>query len=124
MTLKAHTPLKARAGFAAIIFVAMMVPLLGSGYASADSFMQTNLVSHIPGMATNTDPNLKNPWGMTSSSMSPFWISDNGANVATLYNGAGTPQPLIVTTPLGPTFGVFISVGGSSFDRTVFLFAP
>jgi uncharacterized protein (TIGR03118 family) len=123
MTLKAHTPLKARAGFAAIIFVAMMVPLLGSGYASADSFVQTNLVSDIPGIATNTDPNLKNPWGMTSSSMSPFWISDNGANVATLYNGAGTPQPLIVTTPLGPTGDVFNIAGGSSFGSSVFLFA-
>jgi uncharacterized protein (TIGR03118 family) len=74
-------------------------------------------------MATNTDPNLKNPWGMTSSSASPFWISDNGANVATLYNGAGTPQSLIVSTPLGPTGDVFNIAGGPSFGSSVFLFA-
>jgi len=124
MTLQSLIPLKARTRIAALSFVAMMVPLLGPGYASADSFVQTNLVSDIPGMATNTDPNLKNPWGMTSSSMSPFWISDNGANVATLYNGAGTPQPLIVTTPLGPTGDVFNIAGGpSSFGSSVFLFA-
>jgi uncharacterized protein (TIGR03118 family) len=113
------------AGIAALIFVSVVGPLLGPGYASADSFVQTNLVSDIPGMATNTDPNLKNPWGMTSSSMSPFWISDNGTNVATLYNSTGTPQSLIVPmTPLaGPTGDVFNIAGGSSFGSSVFLFA-
>jgi uncharacterized protein (TIGR03118 family) len=60
---------------------------------------------------------------MTSSSASPFWISDNGANVATLYNSAGIPQALIVTTPLGPTGDVFNIAGGSSFGSSVFLFA-
>ena len=98
MTLELIVPLKARTGIA--VFAAAVGPLLGSGYASAESFVQTNLVSDIPGLALNTDPNLKNPWGMTSRSASPFWISDNGANVATLYNSAGIPQALIVTTPL------------------------
>src|SRR6266513_1902890 len=36
-------------------------------------FVQTNLVSDIPGLAANTDPNLKNPWGIASSTTSPFW---------------------------------------------------
>ena len=31
---------------------------------SMTTFMQTNLVSDIPGMAQHTDPNLANPWGM------------------------------------------------------------
>jgi uncharacterized protein (TIGR03118 family) len=123
MTLAAFIPLETRAGIAALTFAAAMVPLLDPGYASADSFAQTNLVSDIPGLALNTDPNLKNPWGMTSNSLSPFWISDNGANVATLYNGAGTPQALIVPTPLGPTGDVFNIAGGSSFGSSVFLFA-
>jgi hypothetical protein len=48
MTLQSLIPLKARTGIAALSFVAMMVPLLGPGYASADSFVQTNLVSDIP----------------------------------------------------------------------------
>jgi uncharacterized protein (TIGR03118 family) len=123
MTLELIIPLKARTGIAVLIFAAAVGPLLGSGYASAESFVQTNLVSDIPGLALNTDPNLKNPWGMTSSSASPFWISDNGANVATLYNSAGIPQALIVTTPLGPTGDVFNIAGGSSFGSSVFLFA-
>ncbi len=46
--------------------------------------LQTNLVSDLPGVAAVTDPNLVNPWGISESSGSPFWISDNGANVSTL----------------------------------------
>jgi len=30
-------------------------------------FTQTNLVSNIPGLATITDPQLKNPWGVSHS---------------------------------------------------------
>ena len=73
----------------------------------ATSFEQTNLVSDLPGLAANQDPNLINPWGIAFNGGSPFWISDQGANVATLYSGAGVPQPtgqpLVVSTPLGPT---------------------
>ena len=41
-------------------------------------YTQTNLVSDIPNLAANTDPNLVNPWGISSSPGSPFWVSDNG----------------------------------------------
>jgi uncharacterized protein (TIGR03118 family) len=63
--------------------------------------------------ATNVDPNLINPWGVSFSATSPFWISDQGSNVSTLYNVAGAPQGLVVTTPViangpnGPTGQVF-----------------
>jgi hypothetical protein len=40
MTLQSLIPLKARTGIAALSFVAMMVPLLGPGYASAVSFVR------------------------------------------------------------------------------------
>jgi uncharacterized protein (TIGR03118 family) len=79
----------------------------------ADSFTQTNLVSDIQGLANNTDPNLKNPWGVSFSATSPFWTSDQGTGLATLYNGAGAPQGLVVsvpgstTGPTGPTGQVF-----------------
>jgi uncharacterized protein (TIGR03118 family) len=36
---------------------------------------------------------------MSRSSGSPWWISDNGTGLSTLYNGAGTPQALVVTIP-------------------------
>src|ERR1700729_207106 len=81
--------------------------------AFADSYTQTNLVSNVPGLAANTDPNLVNPWGVSFSATSPFWTSNQGTGTSTLYNGAGTPQALIVTIPgsatppSGPTGQVF-----------------
>jgi len=87
--------------------------------AAASGYVQTNLTSDIPGLAANTDPNLKNPWGMSFGPNTPFWVSDQVTGVATLYNGAGVAQQLVVTTPptapppTGPTGQVF--VGGSGF---------
>jgi len=85
----------------------------------ADSFVQTNLVSDIPGMANVTDPDLKNPWGMAFSATSPFWISNQGSANSTLYNGAGVKQALTVTVPptspppTGPTGQVFAGLAGN-----------
>ena len=45
--------------------VAFAALCVGAGVANADGFSQTNLVSDIPGLATITDPNLKNPWGVS-----------------------------------------------------------
>src|SRR3954447_9098454 len=71
---------------------------------SAD-VLQTNLVSDLPGVAQVQDPNLVNPWGISESGASPFWISDNNGGVSTLYNVPGannTPvsiNPLVVSIP-------------------------
>jgi len=78
----------------------------------ADSFLQTNLVSDISGMAAATDPHLKDPWGMSFSATSPIWVSDRMTGVATVYTGSGTVAPLVVTVPpgtatTGPTGQVF-----------------
>src|SRR5216684_3726756 len=62
-------------------------------------YTQTNLVSNASGIAPVTDPQLINPWGLSRSSSSPWWISDNETGFSTLYNGAGTKQSLIVTIP-------------------------
>src|ERR1700675_3859499 len=57
-----------------------------------NNFTQTNLVSDIPGLAKTTDPDLINPWGVSLSAASPFWVSDNGTGKATLYNGDGANE--------------------------------
>jgi uncharacterized protein (TIGR03118 family) len=108
----------------------------------APEFEQTNLVSDGFVPAEHVDPNLINPWGIGHSATSPFWVSDNGMGVATLYNGAGEPQsaaghtaiqiglPAGQTTPTSPTGQVFNDTGGG-FDisrggvsgSSVFLFA-
>ena len=77
---------------------------LSATFSWADSYSQTNLQSDLPGVAINTDPNLVNPWGMsTPTANGPIWVSDNGTGVSTLYNPDGTPAPspvpLVVTIP-------------------------
>lgn len=101
------------------------------------SFHQTNLVSDIPGLAKSTDPNLVNPWGLSSSATSPIWVSDNNAGVSTLYRGDGTAVPLVVTipapgaptggTPTGTVFNTTASdfkvTKGTHTAKALFLFA-
>jgi len=89
-----------------------------AGEARAE-YKVTFLTSDIAGLAVNYDPNLKNPWGVSASPTGPFWVSNQAGNTSTLYNGAGVPQPLVVSTPTtpagpnGPTGQVF---NGSATD--------
>jgi uncharacterized protein (TIGR03118 family) len=100
-----HRSLTNAAARAVIVGAAILGTAAG---ARAGGFLETDLVANkIPLTDSNgivhtaqfPDPNLLNPWGLTASSTSPFWVSDNGAGVATLYNTTGTPQSLIVSIP-------------------------
>src|SRR5262245_44248304 len=87
--------------------------LVGTLYAATwraeADFIQTNLVSDIPGLATVTDPSLVNPWGSSHSATSPFWISNQGTNTSTLYAVTGSlnviKNPLTVAIPTTPPGG-------------------
>jgi uncharacterized protein (TIGR03118 family) len=68
--------------------------LLVTTATQAQHYKQTNLVSDITGMAPVTDPNLKNPWGITRSSGSPWWVANNNSGTSTLYTGAGAIIPI------------------------------
>src|SRR5438046_1427907 len=82
--------------------VAVALAAVGAQAGSdKNSFRQTNLESNIPGMAAFTDPDLRNPWGISASATSPMWVSDNGAGVTTLYRGNGSKVPLTVVIPPG-----------------------
>src|SRR3984893_23159 len=110
--------------------------------ANDEGYAQTNLVSNVPGLAKVQDPNLKNPWGISHSATSPWWVSDNNGNVATLYDGNGTrfppppAGPLVVNIPAPgampggpPTGNVFNGTGGfvvsdgSKSGSSLFIFA-
>ena len=65
------------------------------------SFTATALVSDGAVAAAHTDANLKNPWGVAFNPKGFVWVADNGTNVATLYDGNGLPQSLVVTIPDG-----------------------
>jgi uncharacterized protein (TIGR03118 family) len=91
--------------------------------ACADSYTQTNLVSDVPGLAATTDPNLKNPWGVSFSATSPFWVSNQASGNSTLYDGTGAITPLVVTIPgssagpSGPTGQVFNNSTGFAIGK-------
>ena len=70
--------------------------------------VQTNLVSDIPGLATITDPALKNPWGVSHSSTSPFWVSNQGTSTTTLYGVTDETNVIKVTGVNPPTGNIAI----------------
>jgi uncharacterized protein (TIGR03118 family) len=108
---------------AAFAVVIAFVNWTATPCAAQNSYIQHNLVSDIPGLADHTDPNLVNPWGISSSGGSPFWVSDNGKDVSTLYNSTGNPQALVVSVPPGSPTGTVFNTNAGTFNGDVFLFA-
>jgi uncharacterized protein (TIGR03118 family) len=97
----------------------------------AQHYKQTNLVSNIMGMAPVHDPNLKNPWGLTRSSGSPWWVANNNSGNSTLYTGAGAIIPIngtgtVTVPPPGFAPGTQSAPTGVVFNGspTDFLIAP
>jgi uncharacterized protein (TIGR03118 family) len=105
-----------------VLLMVIGVASIGSlpANAATSGFTQANLVSDIPGLALHTDPDLVNPWGISHSASSPFWVSDNGTGLSTLYNGAGTKQALVVTIPppAGSPPGTTATPTGQVFNGT------
>lgn len=111
--------------------------------ADHDGYVQTNLVSDGAVPAIFTDPNLKNPWGISfrgGLNPSPFWISDNNGGVATLYDGTGASiaaLPLVTIpmpngspggTPTGTVFNTFqpgsaFVIPGTGGKQAAFIFS-
>jgi uncharacterized protein (TIGR03118 family) len=87
---------------------------------TAGTVLQTNLVSDLPGAAAILDPNLVNPWGIAESPGSPFWISDNGAGLSTLYQVPGAGNTLVSINPLVVSIPTPIGLDGGTPTGTVF----
>lgn len=93
-------------------------------------YRQVNLVSDLPNVAMLQDTNLVNAWGISFGPKTPFWVSDNGKGLATLYavtnDSSGiahvAKQGLEVKTPGNgtPTGQAFNTIGG--FNGDLFLF--
>jgi len=111
-----------------VTWIAVGALWAGTLHAQVTGFVQVNLVSDIPGLATITDPQLVNPWGVSHSTTSPFWSSNQGTYTATLYtvtdrttvskvpiNGNGIVNiPTTAAGPQGPT-GQVNNTNTSSF---------
>lgn len=75
---------------------ALALSMLGA-VSFGQEYKQTDLVSSNSG--STPDKELINPWGMSRGSGSPWWISDNGTGLTTLYTGNGTKEGLVVKIP-------------------------
>jgi uncharacterized protein (TIGR03118 family) len=85
---------------------------------AASTATVSELVSNVAGgTATHVDPNLVNPWGLSipvAPSTAPAWVSNNGKQTSTLYDGNGVPQP--AATPL--VVNLVAGVGAVPFNPT------
>jgi uncharacterized protein (TIGR03118 family) len=94
------------------------IPVIAPGSA----YRQTNLISDIPGFAPVQDPLLVNPWGISMTSSSPFWVANNGTSTTQLIRGdvAGSPvtlnpNPQTVTIPGGLPTGTVSNPTSTDF---------
>jgi uncharacterized protein (TIGR03118 family) len=96
----------------------------------------TNLVADNASFGAKfVDKNLVNSWGIAATSKSFRWVADNGTGLATLYDGDGNPQSLVVAVagvggaPAAPTGVVanegtrFVISDGQSSGPALFIFA-
>ena len=97
------------------VFVLMLAAAVQAGPVSVTPLISdnTNVTAQI------TDPNLVNPWGVSFSSSSPLWVSNEGKGVSSLYSISNSDQVSIVTTPPPSRFPVTIPGGaptGQAFN--------
>ena len=101
---------------AAVALIAAGIIGAGTARAASDAFAVNPLVSDGGATAPSTDASLVNGWGLSAGPTTPWWASDNGTSLSTLYNGAGAKTPLTVSVPGSPTGTVF---NGSAKDFVV-----
>jgi uncharacterized protein (TIGR03118 family) len=87
-----------------LLFGLLMTLTIPSGlWAQQAGYTQANLVSNVTGVATTTDPQLLNPWGISVLPGEDFWIADNNSGVSTLYDQNGNKDTGLVVTIPGAT---------------------
>jgi uncharacterized protein (TIGR03118 family) len=122
------------AGAAAATALAAAALAAPAAAAPRNNYVTHNLVSDHAGKADHVDPNLENAWGLASRVDSPWWVADNGTNLATVYTADGVAfapsgSPLVVDVPDAPTGTVansgssFVIGTGAAAAPALFLFA-
>ena len=104
-------------------------------------YRQINLVSDISGIAQVQDTNLVNAWGISFHPTFPFWVSDNGTGVTTLYSvtndASGVPHasatpstaigiagtgPAVISIPGAGNVTGQVANNSTEFNSNIFLF--
>src|SRR5947199_7090820 len=97
------------------------VPVIPPGSA----YRQTNLVSDIPGLSPLLDPFLVNPWGVTATASSPFWVANNGTSTTQLLRGDVSGSPFALNpNPQTITIGGGLPTGVVANTTSDFSFTP
>jgi len=132
--------------FLAVVALAGVIP----SWATAQ-YTRTDLVTNSGAGGTVQDTGLVNGWGLVSTQTSPFWISDNGTGLSTLYaignsggvtastvglvvtvpsatGGPGSPTGIVATeTPKGvaafTVSGINPTTGKQASGNSIFIFA-
>ena len=112
MSVRLNTAGRVAFALAAGLFLVSLAPTAAA--ASPNAYTVTALVSNngVPG--TTVDTQLLNGWGLVAGPTTPWWVSDNGADVSTLYAANGTKVALVVSVEGAPT-GVVFNGNTSSF---------
>ncbi len=114
----------------------LMLERLEDRTVPSTGFVETPLVSNIPGLAPNTDRELINPWGFFETPAGQFRVAANGSGQGILFNAQGhksgadinIPPPTgsppgTTSTPNGlisnPTSDFVITVNGKSAPATL-----
>jgi len=81
--------------------------------AAAQKVDVTNFTSDLPNVPTGSiqDPHLVNAWGLSIAPTGPWWVTDNGTGLSTLYNATGQIQSLVVTIPTASGTGTGTPTG-------------
>jgi uncharacterized protein (TIGR03118 family) len=105
-----------RAFWSVTVLAALMGGLTPS--LRAQFYLQTNLISDLPGIALTVDTNLVGAWGLTRSGTSPWWVNTTFSGLSLLFNGAGQVIPLVVAIPpTSPASATGIAFnGGPGFE--------
>src|SRR5436305_7714309 len=95
-----RSPVVRRCSWIAIIFAAALavarakeempspdVPAATPTPTPGTRYKQSTLISDWPGLAPNQDLLLVNPWGISMTASSPFWLANNGTSTSSLYRG-------------------------------------
>src|SRR6202030_4812309 len=83
-----------------LLLLSIIIVAVPSGlWAQQGGYFQTNLVSNTASVATTTDPQLLNPWGISILPGQDFWIANNNSGTSTLYDAQGNKNTLVVTIP-------------------------
>src|SRR6185369_14961669 len=135
------TAVRSRLFLSASLALATCIASLAQADDAETHYRQINLVSDISGIAQVQDTNLVNAWGISFHPTFPFWVSDNGAGVTTLYSvtndasgvphGSATPStaigipgagPAVISIPGAGNVTGQVANNSTEFNSDIFLF--